>query len=265
MVPAANYEIIAVRYGVSHSTKGDLFYRYGAYGEPDGPQDMDFFFYVLRDGRNTILVDTGYAPEAATRRPGRVCVTPPAEAVARLGITPADVAHVVITHLHWDHIGNLGLFPNAELIVPQADLDFWTDPIARNPQFWAHVESDAIEDVIAADREGRVRRSGAEEEVLPGITAITVGGHSRGQQVLVVQTAGGPVVLASDAAHLYEELELARPFAIMVDLERMCRAYALLADLQRDGATIVPGHDPQVTQRFATLGGEADGIGFRIA
>ena len=71
-----------------------------------------------------------------------------------------------------------------------------------------------------------------EQELAPGLRAITVGGHSPGQQVLVVESAGGPVVLASDAVHLYEELELERPFSVMVSLREMVEAYALLKELR---------------------------------
>ena len=99
----------------------------------------------------------------------------------------------------------------------------------------------------------------------PGIRAITVGGHAAGQQILIVDTDRGPVVLASDAAHLYEELALRRPFAIAVDIRQMYEAYDLLRSMEADGAIVVPGHDPAVTERFPTVGGEADGIAYQLA
>jgi glyoxylase-like metal-dependent hydrolase (beta-lactamase superfamily II) len=259
------YEIVAVRYGRAQSRKSELFYRFGAYGEDDAPQAMDFFFYVLRDGARTVLVDCGFDPAKAAAR-GRDCLIAPREALARLGVRPADVAQLLVTHLHWDHVGNLDQFGDTMLIVPQAELDFWSAPVARNVQFWSHVDDDGIGDVLAAQREGRVVATGDDGVVVPGIRAITVGGHSAGQQVLVVETARGPVVLASDAAHLYEELELARPFSVAVDLKAMCEAYALLDRLRvDDGALVVPGHDPEVATRFPSLGGDADGFAFQIA
>jgi glyoxylase-like metal-dependent hydrolase (beta-lactamase superfamily II) len=259
-----SYEIVAVRYGTLHSTKGELFYRHQAYGEPDSSQDMDFFFYVLRDGDEVTVVDTGFRPEAAIPR-GRECLTAPAQALARLGVDPASVKRLVITHMHWDHIGNVELFAGAELLVPAAELEFWQLPLARNPQFWAHVDPDGVALLQDAWREGRVTATGAEHEIAPGLRAITVGGHSPGQQVLVIETADGEVVLASDAVHLYEELELERPFGVIVNLREMVEAYALLKRLRDAGATIVPGHDPLVTERYADLGGEAAGLGFKVA
>jgi glyoxylase-like metal-dependent hydrolase (beta-lactamase superfamily II) len=259
-----SYEIIAVRYGTLRSHKSELFYRYGAYGEPDASQDMDFFFYVLRDGDEVTVVDTGFLPAAAIPR-GRECLCPPAQALARLGVDPASVSRLMITHMHWDHIGNVGLFAGAELFVPAAELEFWERPLARNVQMWAHVDPDGVALLESAWREGRVIATGAEHEIAPGLSAITVGGHSPGQQILVVESAGGPVVLASDAVHLYEELELERPFSVMISLPEMIEAYALLKRLAAQGATIVPGHDPLVTQHYPDLGGDASGLGFKIA
>jgi len=259
-----SYEIVAVRYGTVRSHKSELFYRYPAYGEQDSSQIMDFFFYVLRRGEEVIVVDTGFRPAAAVPR-GRECLTPPAQALARLGVDPARVSRLLITHMHWDHIGNVELFEAAELLVPAAELEFWSQPVARNAQFWAHTDPDAVAWLERAVRDGRVLATGGQHEVAPGLRAITVGGHSPGQQVLVVETASGPVVLASDAVHLYEELELERPFGVIVNLREMCEAYALLKQMAAEGASIVPGHDPLVTTRYPDLGGDAAGLAFQIA
>jgi glyoxylase-like metal-dependent hydrolase (beta-lactamase superfamily II) len=259
-----SWEITAVRYGTLRSRKSELFYRYPIYGEQDSDQVMDFFFYVLRDGDEVIVVDTGFLPAAAVPR-GRETLIAPAEALSRLGIHAASVSRVVITHMHWDHIGNVNLFDNAQLFVPAAELEFWGRPLARNVHFWAHVDPDGVALLESAWREGRVATTAGEQELAPGLRAITVGGHSPGQQMLVVQADSGPVVLASDAVHLYEELELERPFNVMVSLREMVEAYALLKQLRSEGATIVPGHDPLVTGRYPDLGGDAAGIGYKVA
>ena len=264
MSAASGYEITAVRYGAAESTKSELFYRYRAYGEPDARQDMDFFFYVLTGGGETILIDTGFRPELAERR-RRITRAAPLDALARLGIEPATVSRVVITHFHWDHIGNVEHFPQAELYAPARELHFWAQSLARNIQFWAHVDPDGVASLLEAAAAGRVIATG-DELVAPGLRVVTVGGHSPGQQVLVVETAAGTVALGSDAAHLYEELELERPFEVVVDLEEMCSAYRMLKRMRdEDGVTVVPGHDPLVCERFASLGGDVEEIAFRIA
>ena len=112
--------------------------------------------------------------------------------------------------------------------------------------------------------EGRVRLTEGTEEIADGVTAIAVGGHSPGQQVTVVQTGGADVVLASDAAHFYEELELERPFAVMHDLERMYAGYDLLQQHARAGAIVVPGHDPDVARRFTQVAASGAGSAVHI-
>jgi glyoxylase-like metal-dependent hydrolase (beta-lactamase superfamily II) len=261
----ATWEVTAVRYATLASTRDDLYYRWAAYGEPDGPQSMDYFFYLLRSGEETIVVDSGFAPAAGARR-GRTCLTEPAEALRALGVDAAAVERVLVTHLHYDHIGNLELFTGAQLLVPERELAFWTSAVARNRQFWMHAEEAEVAHVAAAHAAGRVTTYGGQTEIAPGITAIEVGGHSPGQQVLVVQSAGGPVVLTSDAVHLYEELEQDRPFGVLADLAEMYEAFSLIRRLgEQPGAVVVPGHDPEVTRRFAALPGVPEGLALRIA
>jgi glyoxylase-like metal-dependent hydrolase (beta-lactamase superfamily II) len=256
------YEIIAVRYGRAESCKSELFYRFGAYGEDDAPQAMDFFFYVLRDGARTILVDCGFDPPKAAAR-GRDCLIAPREALARLGVRAADVSQLLVTHLHWDHVGNLDLFGDTTLRVPQAELDFWSAPVARNVQFWSHVDDDGIGAVRAAQREGRVVATADDEVVVPGIRAITVGGHSAGQQVLVVDTARGPVVLASDAAHLYANME-GRPFPLVYNVGEMLEGHKMLQRLGSTPAHVIPGHDPLIMKRYPAPKPALEGIVVRL-
>src|SRR5512132_479299 len=166
--------------------KSECYYRWSSYGESDAEIGMDYFFWVLRNGAATIVVDTGFHPESGARR-GRTCLCPPVEALRRIGVDPGTVGTVVLTHLHYDHTGNVAAFPQAELVVQRSELDFWSGSEA------------------------------GEAQVAPRVAAICVGGHSPGQTVLTVAAGSGPVVLASDAVHYYEELELRRPFEILVD------------------------------------------------
>ncbi len=261
---AATYEVTAIRYGSLRSTRDELYYRWGSYGEPDGELEMAYYFWLLRSADRTVLVDTGFATEAAARR-GRRSLIEPVEALARLGVAPADVATVIVSHFHYDHVGNLGAFPDAELVVGQTELDFWTGPLARRAQFAPHVDQPDIERIAAAVAAGQARTTSGEEEILPGIRAIEVGGHSPGQLLIVVEgDDGGRVVLTSDAVHFYEEMDTDRPFGVVADLGAMYRAYDTVAELAAGEATaIVAGHDPAVIERFAGDGG-ADEFAVRI-
>jgi glyoxylase-like metal-dependent hydrolase (beta-lactamase superfamily II) len=253
------YDVYAVRYGRLASTKADLYYRFGSYGEPDEPVEMAYYFWLLQSGEDVVVVDSGFDPEVGARR-GRTCLVEPLAALRALGVDPAAVRTVVVTHLHYDHTGNLAAFPQAELVVPRRELEFWTSPVARASQFATHVEQADIDYVRQAAAGGRVRLTDGTEEIIEGVTAICAGGHSAGQQLTVVNGSGGTVVLASDAVHFYEELELERPFAVMHDLEQMYLAYGVLKDFAQAGAVVVPGHDPDVVRRHQQSGHGSEGV-----
>lgn len=232
-------EILAVRYGTLSATKGELYHRF----DSAEPQSLDYFFWVLRYDDSTVLVDTGFDSGVAARR-GRSCLCPPVEALRRLGVDSVD--RVVVTHFHYDHVGNLPAFADAELLVPARELEFWTSPAGRDERFAGHVEAAEIEWIAAS---GARTYSGG-DEVAPGVTALALPGHTPGQMGLV--TDG--VVLASDAVHFYEELEQRRPFWVFTDLAAMRASYEVLA---ATGGVIVPGHDPLVMERFPAAGDNA--------
>jgi glyoxylase-like metal-dependent hydrolase (beta-lactamase superfamily II) len=256
------WEVTAFRYATLRGRKSELVYRYESYGEPDAEVEMAYYFWLLRRPGATVLVDTGFDPEVGARR-GRTCLCPPVEALRRHGVEPGDVDTVVITHFHYDHIGNVGAFPRARIVVPGKELDFWTGPYANRTQFASHVEAGEVARLARLADEGRVERTDGTEEILDGVRAVNVGGHSPGQQVTVVAVAGGSVALASDAVHFTEELELERPFGVIADLAQMYAAYDVLRELESSGAVVVPGHDPDVLRRFPAVDG-SDGSAVRL-
>lgn len=257
------YEVIALRYGTVVAPKSHLFYRFDEYHEPDAPQKMDYFFWVLRSSSRTIVVDCGFDPAVGERR-GRTTTCPPAKALEAIGVSPSDVDGLVLTHLHYDHIGNLALFPNVDVTADERELEFWLGPFGSRGHFAASVESEELEAMRQALRQGRMMPIGPDTEIAPGVRTLRVGGHTPGQQIVLVQGVSGPVVLASDAAHFYEEIEADRPFGIFSDLEQLYNGYDLLRDLGQE-AVVVPGHDPQVAERFPSVEGDATGIALRIS
>ena len=121
MPDRSGYEVLAVRYGTLRTTRSELFYRAGSYGEPDAEIEMAYYFWLLRRGAETIVVDCGFDPAVGARR-GRTCLWAPVDALRALGVEPAEVSTVIVTHLHYDHIGNLAALPggDADRAAPRA-------------------------------------------------------------------------------------------------------------------------------------------------
>lgn len=216
----------------------------------DQPHPMDYFMWVLRRDGRVILVDSGYDDDeaAARHRPIRLS---PAAALAPLGIDPAAITELVVTHLHYDHAGGLHLFPNAVLHLQAAEMAFATGPCMchdtlRMP-YTAHHICEAIQRLYA----GKVIFHDGDAEIADGVTVHRIGGHSRGLQALRVRTDAGWMVLASDASHYYENFRLRKPFPIVVDMADMLSGFTRLEQLASRPDLIVPGHDPRVREVFA--------------
>lgn len=252
-------EVIAVRYGSLVAPKSVFFHNFHLYGEEDTEVELQFWLWVLRDGDRVILVDTGCDPAEGRRRGDTV--TDPVELLAGLGIAPEDISTVLVSHCHYDHIGNLHRFPGAEVVVPRTELEFWDDAGSRRRHFAEYTDPRALDHLFGIG--DRVRTIAGEAEPLPGVRSIEVGGHSPGQTMFLVEAVDGPVLLTSDAVHFEAEVDDDRPFAVLYDLPGMYGAYDRIRGLAAAGATVVAGHDPTVAMRFAPLG-DPGGAAFSI-
>jgi glyoxylase-like metal-dependent hydrolase (beta-lactamase superfamily II) len=190
----------------------------------------------------------------------------PAVLLAELGVDQEAVDHLVLTHLHYDHSGTASEFTTARVVVQQSELDYWTSPwakrIEREEWLFDPVELDRL--CVATEVE-RVSLVNGDAEVLPGFSVHLVGGHTAGMQVVRVHTAAGAVVLASDASHLYENIEADHPAPLLHSMPGVYAAFDRVKALADRPTLIVPGHDPEVPNRHQPVsGGYADRI-VRIA
>jgi len=170
---------------------------------------------------------------------------------------------VVVTHAHYDHIGNLGLFPSSEVHVAAAEVAFWTGPYANRTLLHHSVEDDEIAHLEQVGREGRLRTFADETQLAPGVRLIRLGGHTPGQSIVLADTTDGVVMLASDAVHYYEELERSMPFTQVANLIDMYAGFERIRGMVDSGEVrhLVAGHDPdtlgrfrQVDETYATIG-----------
>jgi glyoxylase-like metal-dependent hydrolase (beta-lactamase superfamily II) len=156
----------------------------------------------------------------------------------------------VLTHLHYDHAGGVRSFPRARVFVQAAELAYWTSHAAtRNAREAWLADGTDLGHVVALLNTGRAVALSGDGQVAPGVLASLVGGHTAGMQIVTVRTASGPLVLASDALHFFENLETDRPGTILHSMPGVYAAFDRARELAR-GGLIVPGHDPSVPHRL---------------
>lgn len=255
-------EVYAIRYARRDASAREHFYRGGEVD--DRAMAMDYYIWVVRSGRNTVVLDTGFTAATAAER-GRDYVASPVETLRALGIEPDEVDHLVLSHLHYDHTGHIDAFPNARIVVQEREVAFWTGPHAALGEYPLLASVGDIADLLAANQQGRVAWVDGDGEVVAGISVHLVGGHTPGSQVVRVETGGDPVVLAADASHFLANVEGERPYAIVTHLPDMYLAFRRLRELASPGATIIPGHDPEVMRRYAAPDPALEGVTVRIA
>jgi len=249
------YEIYAVKYA-HHERRAQENFLGGDIH--DGPMAMDYFVWVIRNESRVIVVDTGFDQSMANKRK-REIVHPVEDGLAKLGIDPEGVEDVVLTHLHYDHAGNHHLFPNARFHVQEREMAFCTGRCMCHPEI-SHPY--AVEDVkVMIDRlfAGRLSFKKEEDALAPGITLHHVGGHSDGLQMLRVRTERGWVVLASDAAHYFDNLELRLAYPVVFHVGDMFEGYKRIRELADSDAHIIPGHDPKVLSMYPPASADTEG------
>ena len=163
------------------------------------------------DGRN-ILVDAGFYRQKFVDRWHPKDYVKPSDAVTKVGLKPEDITDIIVSHVHWDHMDGIDLFPKARVWIQRDEFEYYTNDSGR-------VKNRGIDSVDAAmlagmHRDGRVTLvDGDAREAIPGITFYTGGKHTYASEYVAVRTWGGTVVVASDNIYLYENLEKHAPIA----------------------------------------------------
>jgi glyoxylase-like metal-dependent hydrolase (beta-lactamase superfamily II) len=205
--------------------------------------------YLIEHAGSRVVFDAGLHPDLRDDRSDRHrSITPdfdcdlPAgtdlgERLASCDIDPADVDLLVLSHLHFDHVGGSGLAPEAELVVQRAE---WLAAVAD-------VEGDVYMPADLDD-ERRLRLLDGEWDVFGDgrVIVLPTAGHTAGHQALVLRTDdGGELVLCGDACYLRRSLETLTLPPYAFDRQAQLEVFARLRRLQSAGARLFFGHDPE--------------------
>jgi glyoxylase-like metal-dependent hydrolase (beta-lactamase superfamily II) len=248
---APPYEVYAVRYATipKFSAAGLIL------GEDRSRKiDIAMMVWLIKgsDGQN-ILVDAGFHRADFVNRWHPTDFVPPSEAVARAGVKPEDVSDVIVSHVHWDHLDGIDLFPKARVWIQREEFEHHLDSAGTVKDH--AIDAGDAKILAAIARDGRLRLvDGDAQEIIPGISVYTGGKHTFQSQFATVKTTSGTVVLASDNVYLYENLARHRPIAQTLDSVSNLRTQDRMKELASDPRLIVPGHDPEVFVRFPTPG-----------
>jgi N-acyl homoserine lactone hydrolase len=176
--------------------------------------------------------------------------------LAKAGVKPEEIELVVLTHLHWDHVGNVEKFPNARFICSAEELRCAFDPI---PPLWRGYEALqwGVKPLFLKVMERLKTVEMKEQEIVEGVRLIPLPGHTTGSMGVVVETEKGPHVITGDAVSKYANLEGARkeghPYfltGIFTDMMAMWKSFERIDEIVRgDFTKVIPGHEPLVIKK----------------
>lgn len=215
------------------------------------------FFLIQHQGKN-ILFDTGnhrmdmkgHLKEALVRSVKPVFSEKELahHAIRQVGVAPEEIDFIIVSHLHHDHAGELGQFPNATILVQQAEYDYVhrPDDIMEQTYYPDEIPQELDWYFLHGEKDNRFDLFGDGKLVI-----YYTPGHTAGHQSLLVRTdRDGAFFLAADACYTLENIQSGVLPGLVLDSAAYLQNIKTFRFLQKTGVTIVPGHDPQLWEQF---------------
>jgi glyoxylase-like metal-dependent hydrolase (beta-lactamase superfamily II) len=229
------------------------FPNYLAYwmGEPmysnQPPLNYYMMYWLIKARDRNILVDVGSGPGFARSFQG---YQSPEAMLAKLRLKPSDIDTIILTHPHFDHLDGMGFFKTSRVLIQRAAYRYAVEEspefrFFRNSIYPRRKDTYTLVDLMW---DNRLKLLDGDKEVFPGIKVIRVDGHYPGLQIVAVKTEGKPVVIASDAVHIYDNIEKDRPMGLFQgEVRDVIKAYETIREFN---GIVLPGHDSKVGERF---------------
>lgn len=214
--------------------------------------------------QHVVLVDCGFQNNHWLTRYAFSSWESPKDVLGRIGYAPEDVDTILVTHMHFDHMGNFEAFPNAKLYIQLDEYTGWSKAVCAVHQHeteeekeWVFTSFDPSDLMRAAQgvSDGRIKFITGDEEVLPGITArLAKDSHTFGSQWFEINTHNGPFIAAGDIVYWYSNIEKMWPPGYhqgnafnQIDVYRTMREV-----VKNKFERIIPGHDSEIWNRHIT-------------
>jgi len=232
--------LYALQNGFMGFEKSGLFF-----GERSGERvRIPIACYLVKTSDTTILFDTGLSPRAVPgllRSDALAAFTEADLLVNRLdsvGIEPENVDVVVLSHLHFDHVGGAFLFTKSELVAQQDEYAYASYPAGFFSGFYYKKNFDLPGYLLL--------HVAGDTEIVPGVTVLRSDGHTPGHQSLLIELPQtGPVILAGDCCYWQESIEKEIPPGVVWDPTRAMHSIKRLKTVARlMNGRIFPSHDP---------------------
>ena len=234
------YRIYPLRNGVCKIAGNHAFHG----GNNEETYDFALYIWLILGGDKPMLVDAGISNIVEMNRGAAHVLREPITQdknessraqLQKFGLTPEDIGHVFITHLHFDHVDDLLLYTNAWVYIGKKE---WQGATTIAPS-WG---DGRIMNEFLNNPECRQRLVLVEDqEVMPCIESLWIGGHTPGSMAYCVNTAYGKTVLTGDTISLLANFERKIPPGIFSSLEE-CRAAIEKVGAKAD--IVLPSHDP---------------------
>lgn len=238
--PAApkTVELYAIECGRLNMPNADMFSDDGAY--KDKPAKMVVPCYLIRHPKGDLIWDTGL-PQAATPAPGAT-VPPLLDQLKSIGLTPADIEYVSVSHSHFDHIGNAGKFASSTWIVDPDEKAYAFSETARKnaAQFAAY-------SALETSKTKLIEQPTFDIFGDKSVVIYQAPGHTPGHTVLLVRLKeAGPVILTGDLWHIAESRATKRVPRFNTNKADTLKSYEMVEKLAADTkARVVLQHVPE--------------------
>ena len=220
----------------------------------DQTLDAPIAMCVAKRGSDLLVMDSGYVDEALGERWGVGEYMDYRALFAEVGLSPDQVSHVTLSHLHWDHAGGTERFPKAKFIIQARELEYAAGGLPHNSMARVAVEAGDVLKLVKLNWEDRVIVvEGDRESILPGVDVYLTPGHTIGTMTVCVATVKGRVCYTSDAVYTYRNLEEDIPLGLAINSAQAVESFKKIRGLLR-GGILVPGHDPALFTRPDELG-----------